>query len=261
VDQPGYRSFTAALLARAAGDADVLGLVAQGSMAEAPRPPDAFSDHDFFLIVRPGTAERFRADPGWLPEPERIVFAFRETAHGVKALYDDGHLVEFAVFEPDELEFARTNAYRMLLDRAGLEERLVALTARTAAEAAATDPPWLAGQFLTALLVGVNRFRRGELTSAHACIRGAALGHLLRLLAAVVPPERPGQLDSLDPHRRIELAYPSLAAALSSVLTATVPAAARTLLELAEREVAPRLPHWPRRAAEVVAGVIAAAGR
>jgi hypothetical protein len=97
--------------------------------------------------------------------------------------------------------------------------------------------------------------------SAHACVTGAALDHLLRLLAAVVPPERPGQLDSIDPHRRIERAYPSLAGELSSSLTALVPAAARTLLALASREVAPRLPHWPGRAADVVAAVIGAAGR
>jgi hypothetical protein len=261
VDRAGYRAFTVALLESAARDPDVLGLVAQGSMAEAPRPPDSFSDHDFFLIVRPGCAERFRTERTWLPEPERIVFAFRETAHGVKALYQDGHLIEYAVFEPDELEVARTNAYQVLLDRSGLEQRLAALTARTAAEVAATDPPWLAGQFLTALLVGVGRYRRGEVVSAHSCVTGAALGHLLRLLAAVVPPEHPGQLDRLDPHRRIEQAYPSLVGELSSSLTAPVPGAARTLLTLANREVAPRLPDWPGRAAEVVAGVIDAAGR
>lgn len=261
MDPAGYRAFTAALLQRAAADPDVLGLVAQGSMAEAPRPPDTFSDHDFFLIVRPDAAERFRTGHGWLPSPERIAFAFRETAHGVKALYDDGHLVEYAVFGPDELEVARTNAYRVLLDRERLERRLAALAARTAAEAESSDPVWLTGQFLTALLVGVNRFRRGETVSAHACVRGAALGHLLRLIAAVVPPERPGQLDSLDPHRRVELAYPSLADELASSLTAAVPAAASALLALAAREVAPRVPQWPTRAAKVVASVIDAAGR
>ncbi len=230
-------------------------------MAGAPHAPDAYSDHDFFLIVRPGAAERYRTVRDWLPEPGRIVFAFRETAHGVKALCDDGHLVEFAVFEPDELDLARTNAYSVLLDRADLEPRLAVLAARTASEASASDPHRLAGQFLTALLVGVNRFRRGELTSAHACVHGAALGHLLRLLAAVVPPERPGRLDSLDPHRRVEQAYPSLAAELASALTAGVPAAGRTLLELAAREVAPRLPGWPVRAVEVVTAAIDVAGR
>ena len=261
MDPARYRAFTASLLARAVGEPEVLGLIAQGSMAEAPRPPDAFSDHDFFLIVRPGAAERFRTVRDWLPDHERIVFAFRETTHGVKALYDDGHLVEFAVFEPDELDLARTNAYRVLLDRAGLEPRLAALAARTATEAEAADPLWLAGQFLTALLVGINRYRRGESVSAHACVRGAALGHLLRLLAVVAPPERARQLDSLDPHRRVEQAYPSLAGELSSLVTAPIPEAARALLTLADREVAPRLRQWPGRAAEVVARTIDAAGR
>ena len=64
MDPAGYRGFTAALLERAASDPDVFSLVAQSLMAEAPHPPGCFSDHDFFLIVRPGVEDQARAGAG-----------------------------------------------------------------------------------------------------------------------------------------------------------------------------------------------------
>ena len=36
----------------------------------------------------------------------RVLLSFRETAHGLKVLYDDGHLLELAVFAPEELALA-----------------------------------------------------------------------------------------------------------------------------------------------------------
>ncbi|MES1246605.1 MAG: hypothetical protein ABUS54_02900, partial [Actinomycetota bacterium] len=64
----------------------MLALVAVGSMAERDSSPDAWSDHDFFVIAKPGEQERLRSQLGWLPEAGRIVLAFRETAHGVKVV-------------------------------------------------------------------------------------------------------------------------------------------------------------------------------
>jgi hypothetical protein len=56
-------------------------------MARRDYEPDRWSDHDFFVITTPGEQEAFRADPSWLPDRERIVLSYRETPHGVKALY------------------------------------------------------------------------------------------------------------------------------------------------------------------------------
>lgn len=58
-----------------------------------------------------------RSTSSWLPHAERIALWFPETPHRCKAVYDDGHLVEYAVFTPDELQVARVNDYRVLLDR------------------------------------------------------------------------------------------------------------------------------------------------
>src|SRR5512140_406945 len=116
MEPSAYARFTATLLERLGADPDVLGLVALGSMSELPPGPDRWSDHDFFVVTRPGAQERLRAAPDWLPAPERIVLWHRETAHGLKAIWDDGHLAELAVFDLEELGLARVNRFSVLLD-------------------------------------------------------------------------------------------------------------------------------------------------
>ena len=49
-----HAAFVAALLKRLDHDPDVLGLVLLGSSSGEPPAPDAFSDHDLFVVTRPG---------------------------------------------------------------------------------------------------------------------------------------------------------------------------------------------------------------
>jgi hypothetical protein len=250
---PGdYAAFAEALRSQLEADRRVVGLVALGSMARRDTEPDRWSDHDFFVITSPGEQEAFRGDRSWLPRSEHIVFSYRETPHGVKALYEDGHLVEFAVFDLQELQVARVNRYRVLLDRADVERRLAGLAASTAAGAEArADDLWLLGQFLTGLLVGGSRFARGERLSARSLLASQAARPLLILLARHVPSDRDIS-DNLDPFRRFELAYPELGRELDAILRRETPAAALGLLELACGELALRIPGFPSRAAEIV---------
>ena len=235
-----YADFTERLRARLAAEPDVLGLVALGSMSGEGAPPDAGSDHDFFVVVAPGAQERFRTDLGWLPDPGAVVLAFRETAHGLKAIYASGHLAEFAVFDPGELALARVNRYRVLLDRADVGARMARVREATAA-APPADDRWELGQLLAALLVGAGRWRRGERLAGDHRIRSDALSHLLRLLAARVPADDPSAPDGLDPFRRVERAWPRIAAELRDALAADAPAAAAGLLRVARRELAGRV--------------------
>jgi hypothetical protein len=212
-----YRLFTEQLTATLTALPRVLGLVALGSMAErAGRKPDQFSDHDFFVITF--DAEAMRATTAWLPHADRIALWFRETAHGCKAVYDDGHLVEYAVFTPDELQLARVNDYRVLLDREHIAGRMAAIAARI-------EPPpdrnWLEGMFLSHVLVASQRARRGELASSRWM-----LAHAMRFLAQLLG----GGPDNLDPLRRFS--HDGLEAAMQLDPAST----AKALLDLYERQ-------------------------
>jgi hypothetical protein len=253
-----YNRLTESLREHLAAESDVLGLVALGSMSGEPPLPDAWSDHDFFVVTRPGAQERFRTRLDWLPDRDDVVLSFRETAHGVKALYRSAHLLEFAVFDEDELRLARVNRYRVLLDRADVSARMRAVREESArASADRPDDGWLLGQLLAALVVGAGRFRRGERLSAHQMVKVAALGHLARLVARHVPAARPEARDDLDPFRRFEEAWPGMGREIGEALLRDAPEAASALLAVAVRELSGRLASFPREAASAVAAFLA----
>lgn len=233
MDSAAFEAFTARLVERLAADPAVLGVVALGSTSGAPPGPDEFSDHDFFVVVAEGEQERLRADLSWLPDASELAFHFRETAHGLKALWGSGHLAEFAVFSLGELALARVNRYRILLDRADVAVRMERIREASVAGVIASAPAegWSVGQFLGCLVVGAGRWARGERLSGHQLVRCRAVGHLLTLLkgdgATAV-----AILDDLDPWRRLERASPELAAELEGALALSAPASARTLLSL-----------------------------
>jgi hypothetical protein len=222
-------------------------------MAQHETRPDEWSDHDFLVVVQAGVQEEFRQHVTWIPDWQRLVYRFRETAHGVKALYDSGHLLEFAVFDPDELYLAKIDQFRVLFDRADVGRRMEEV-ARSTSEwrrSEAPDDSHLIGQLLTFVLVAYGRWNRGERLSARAFL-GNAVIQLVRLLERHVPASAPGSRTSIDPLRRFELGYAALGAALDEVLAQPLPAAAAGLLALAQRELAARMPQFPDAALEVV---------
>lgn len=252
-----HAAFSATLAATLAADPDVVGLVLLGSSSGVSPVPDAYSDHDVFVVTRPGAQERFRTELGWLPDAGAIALAFRETPHGVKVLYAGGHLVEFAAFDLDELSVARVNRYRVALDRADVTARMARIQEATAARsAAAPDLSWHAGQFLTNLVVGFGRDARGERLSGHDFIRVHAVRHLAILLRTKLSAAAAARLDDLDPFRRFELAFPELGAEIEAALRRPAPEAARALLDIAAREL-PQLVSAPahRAVLRVLAGV------
>jgi hypothetical protein len=254
MDADAYDAFTAALQGSLAGRPDVLGLVALGSMAGRDYQPDQFSDHDFFVVAATPSAAALREDLSWLPDRERVLLSFRDTAHGLKVLYDDGHLLELAVFAPEELALASVNRYRVLLDRADVGTRMEAVASATATASAGSAPTdeVLLGLFLSALLVGVGRHLRGERVSGRDLVHGQALRHLLVLLERHVPSPGSGLLDDLDPHRRFEAVHPDLGRQVDAALTKATPRAAVLLLDVAEQELRERVDRFPYDACAVV---------
>jgi hypothetical protein len=233
-----YRAFTEALQAKLADTPHVIGLVAVGSMAERDYAPDEWSDHDFFVITETGEQEALRRDLSWLPDRERIVLFFRETEHGLKVVYDNGHLLEFAVFDTDEIALAGINRYRVLLDREGVEAKTADVQAHPREQ---PSDEFLFGMTVASALVAAGRAQRGEVLSASFFLIWT-LKHLTGLLARAVPSDDASILDDLDSLRRFERAYPELGAELAAIVRRAPDDAAVALLDLAERELRPRRP-------------------
>jgi len=248
MDSAAYETFTAELVERVSGEPDVVGLVAVGSMAGRDYTADEWSDHDFFLIMRSGEQERFRRDLWWFLCADGIVLRCRETEHGLKVIFDNGHMVEFAVFDIAEIALAGVNRYRVLLDRGGVEEA----TARVqASPRSARDDEYLFGIVVAAALVAGGRARRGEVLSA-AFLVTWGIRHLTELLARTLPSANASILDDLDSLRRFERAYPELGAELASVARLEPADAALAILDVTARELRDALPELPWPGLDVV---------
>lgn len=239
MDAERYHAFTRALTERLAADERVRGLVAVGSMAASDHQPDEWSDHDFLMLVADEAATYFRSATDWLPDHASILLHFPETEHGVKILYQDGHLLEFAVFTAADFDLARINSQRVLVDRDGFTDRVARLVADTRASAAGEtkSDAWLLGQFLTHLLVGLGRHARGEHLSGRRHVKEFGLADLLQLLSRHKAAEAEGHLDNLDVFRRFERAYPQLGMELNRALEQPTLRSALDMLDLLEAEL------------------------
>lgn len=251
MDSTAFQRFTDQLRDNITHDPHVLGLIALGSMATLARRDD-WSDHDFFLIVASGHQESYRQAFDWLPDAHQIVMTLRETAHGLKVMYASTHLIEFAVFDLEELNLARVNDYAVLLDKTG-----GAITARLAdlariSEPAPTDAMYALLSVIGILQAGSGRCARGETLSGHAFIKFYAFSHLMKLLTAVLEsPDKP-RLDNLDVFRRFEQVYPQIGAELNAALLLPPVDCASAMLDIIEREVKPRLADFPQPAVDTL---------
>jgi hypothetical protein len=219
---------------------DVIGLVFVGSAADHSRF-DEWSDHDFFVITVEGAGEGLRQNLDWLPNHEQIAIRPRETAHGLKVVYGDGHVLEFAVFNDSELELAGANAYLVTLDKPGnIGNRMAALATKSAegsVKAHGSDyrPDAAYELFLCQLLIGVGRARRGELLIAGEHVRSWAVSGLVGLIRHWHEPEAGAThlTDNLNDLRRFERQYPPLGRAIAAAQGQPVEQCAQQLLAVA----------------------------
>ena len=226
-----YRAFIHELTDTLKANLQVLGLVLVGSTANHSHAPDQWSDHDFFVVTTSGIQNQFRSNTTWPPDHETIVLTVRETEHGLKVLYQSGHIIEYAVFDLDEIKLAKVNDYEIVFDRGGVTE-VVNQIASTDTTISVSDIQRDKGMFLCLLIVGAGRVARGELISGQVFIRSHALGHLLSALAQTLPAEDKSLLDNLDPYRRFELVFPEIGQQIKQALANHPIQAAIGLLEL-----------------------------
>jgi len=229
-----YNAFTEKLSENLKGHENVLGLIALGSMSATDYMPDRYSDHDFFVVVKKGFEGWYKTTREWLPDFQNIVLHYKETEHGVKVVYQNGHLLEFAIFTLEELYVSRINRYRVIFERTSLERILQEIVIRTQSQAKNENSSieFLTGQFITNTLVGVGRYKRGEEMSGHKFVKFYALNHLLILIESKIASDTQSLLDNLDPFRRLERVYPEIADKLNQALLLDVPKCAESLLNL-----------------------------
>lgn len=242
-----YRAFSEQLRVSLESDARVIGLVFLGSTAEARHQPDDWSDHDFFVITKAGEQAHFREDLSWLPDSDDMAFGYLETSHGLKVVYKNGHVLEFAVFDLDEFQrYARVNEARVVLDRANIADIIVEKQGAPADKLRDDEYYW--GQFIAHAMIGAGRCKRGEVLSAHAFIKHYMLSDILPLLVKYAPTEKADVSDNLDVMRRFEFVYPALGAEINAILLLEPIESARQMIALVERTLQDRMPDFPHDA-------------
>ncbi|MBC7463642.1 MAG: hypothetical protein H7227_05230 [Actinobacteria bacterium] len=225
-----FTQYTQRLIEACRATPSVIGLVLVGSVADTARV-DEWSDHDFFVITQTGAQEELRQDLSWLPSHNEIAFSFRETEHGLKVVYVSGAVLEFAIFDTDELRSCAVNHNKLAFGTDEVKDALSIASGRTA-EKIPGDSLTDFRHFLSLVLIGVGRARRGEVLTAGQGIRSYSLAALMRVFVREAPHD--SRLDRLDPFRRFELVHPELGYNIAVALEHSPELAAKNLLKIAE---------------------------
>lgn len=249
---PRLHDRLAALAASLAARPDALALLALGSIGSETERADAWSDLDFFVLVRPGSKRAYLANLEWLAAARPLAWAFANTADGYKALMDDGLLCEFAVFEPQELAGIAYAPGRWVWRREDEVPAQWVEPMRPPAEEPTRH--WRVGEALSNLLVGLQRWQRGERLAAMRMVQVYALDRLLELIDRLEPGLPGVRRDPFNAERRFEFRHPDrveLIRRCTPGLDGTPQAALAILDALAALQP---LPEAPLRAIRALAG-------
>lgn len=232
----------------------LIGLVLLGSASEDARSRrDEWSDHDFFALAEHGRGPEIRPDLSWLPDRDRLVLTAREGEIGFVAMYDDGHVLEFAFADAGELAGAVAGDATVVVDdAAGTTARLISRARARAGESDRFDPVNDVRLVLVKLLIGVGRVRRGEVLNGGAFIRQWAVQHLVRTIRGRFAEGSTALRDGIDPVRRFEHDFPEWGARIAAALAREPESAARELFRML-RELEPGWAEFPAGAADAVA--------
>jgi lincosamide nucleotidyltransferase len=178
---------------------------------------DEYSDLDFFVIVRPGAKEALLADCGWMEAAFPVMWQFRNTDDGYKLLFSDGIYAEFAIFTAEELRHAAYGPGRFIWRDASLDQSLEEPSSPPP-DTTPRPAPWLIGEILSCLYVGINRYLRGERLSAMLFVQQHAFSMLMELMESGSAAQNGVNADPFGRDRRIELRYPETVPLLKKFL-------------------------------------------
>jgi lincosamide nucleotidyltransferase B/F len=246
-----FDDFTQRLRTSLESRPEVVGLITLGTTADSTQR-DEWSDHDFWVITKPGLHNSFCDDLSWLPDHHDIAINVSHGPNRRTILFRNRHKVEFAVFDAQEAPAGKVERYKTLIDRDRISELIQSIRTATL-EQAQTQSDALEN-LCVLLWSACERFWRGEFLSARQYVDGFAVNQLLTLIAANEPYD--STRDSLDPRRRLELRSPALAKEIAQALENSVPETALRLLEIAERDLKHKAPHLTWDALVLVRGWI-----
>lgn len=220
-----------------ASTGDAVALLALGSVGTELDRLDAYSDLDFFVIVRAGTVPQYLEDLGWLQVVCPIAYCFRNTSVGYKFLFEDGIYGEFAIFTEGELAQMSFPEARIVW-KAPEIDAAIRLSHQPPVPPTPRPTEELVGEIITNLYVGLGRAARGERLSALRFIQLFAVDRLLEL-APRIETEQAAHRDPFSAERRIEQRFPTLAGELPRFMQGydRSPESAVALLAFVER-------HW-----------------
>ena len=157
---------------------EVLAFIGLGSMHDLTRL-DAYSDIDFFILVQSQQDKKiYMEDMSWL-DVHPIIFSYIETRDGLKVMYEDGILLEFAVFTMDELKLIPFQEGTIYYKKPFIEEHDLKPQLE---QSHPFDLNKTISNCLSNLYVGLLREHRGEHVAAFLMIQVYATSNLLKIL-------------------------------------------------------------------------------
>lgn len=215
---------------------EALCLLGLGSVGIETDRLDEYSDLDFFLIVMPGSKDRFINDLDWLEDTYPLAYSFKNTDDGYKVMFKDGIYGEFAVFEEHELENLSYSEGRIVWKAPAYENESIVKPLKSLPVLKSQSLDYVINEALTNLYVGLGRYARGEKLSATRFVEGYAVDGLISVMH-LLEQEIDCYPDRFSNERRLEQRYPVFATKIAGMIQGydKVPESAIQLLNYLER--------------------------
>lgn len=140
-------------------DTGVIGVLYLGPVMDPPRSADV-RDLDFLIVTRDDPATAWLDDLAWLPDSDAIVASVRFSPGHREVILGDGRLVRLSARQLDDMPTASIGAYRVLLDRGGINRLARALSDPKGAEVRPALPERPGPEHVLALAYSAWLYRR-----------------------------------------------------------------------------------------------------
>ncbi|WP_394189978.1 hypothetical protein [Paenisporosarcina quisquiliarum] len=211
-------------------------LLALGSVGIELERLDAYSDLDFFVIVKPGFKPRFIDQLDWLESVHPLGYSFQNTKDGHKILFEDGIYGEFAIFEEQEMTSIAYSAGRIVWQDALFTNPNLGTPRQKTDVARPETMDYALNEALTNLYVGLCRYARGEKLSGVKFVETSAVDNIISILH-LVEQENDYFPDVFGNERRVEKRFPEFTKRMCNMMQGyeNVPSSAIEILAYIEK--------------------------